>query len=85
MNYVEAVRAYEDASQSGELRSLYLKREVIESKRAEAKETVERLDRALSSLQGRKDELAKRLTHLRAEIEESIKDVTGQSVQIVNP
>jgi len=84
MNYVEAVRAYEDASQSGELRSLHLKREEMESKRIEAKETVERLDRALSSLQGRKDELAKRLTHLRAGIEESIKDVTGQSVQIVD-
>jgi len=84
MKYVEAMRAYEDASQSGELQSLRLKREEIESKRAEAKETVERLDRSLSSLQGRKDELTKRLTHLRAEVEESAKDVTGQSVQIVN-
>jgi len=85
MKYVEAMRAYEAASQSKELQSLRLKRKEIESKRAEAKETVERLDRALSSLQARKDELTKRLTHIRAGIEESIKDVTGQSVQIVNP
>jgi len=80
--YVEAVRAYETASQSGELQSLYLKREEIESKRAEAEETVERLDRALSSLQARKAELSKRLTHLRVAIEKSIEEVTGQSVQI---
>ncbi len=82
--YVEAVRAYETASQSRKLRSLHLKREEIESKRVEAEETVEKLDRTLSSLQARKDELSKRLTHLRVAIEKSIEEVTGQSVQIAN-
>jgi len=83
--YVEAARAYEAASQSGELRALYLKREEIESKLREAEEAVERLDRALSSLQARKDEQTKRLAHLKAAIEESIQEVTGQSVQIAIP
>jgi len=82
--YVEAVHAYETASQSGELRSLYLKREEIESRHVEAEEKVERLDRTLSSLQARKDELTKRLAHLRGTIEKSIQEVTGQSVQIAN-
>jgi len=82
MKYTEAVHGYETASQSGELRSLHVKREEVESKLAEAEETVERLDRALSSLQARKDELSKRLTHLRAAIEKSIQEVTGESVHI---
>lgn len=82
--YEEAMRAYETASQSGESRSLHLRREEIESKRAKAEETIERLDRALSAFQARKEELTKRLAHLRASIEKSIQEVTDQSVQIAN-
>jgi len=80
--YLKATQAYEAASQSSELRSLYLRREEFQSKRTETGEALAKLDRALSSLQARKDELTKRLAHLRAAIEESIREVTGQSIRI---
>ena len=80
--YLKAMQAYEAASQSSELRSLYLRREEFESKRTETEEALAKLDRALSSLQARKVELTKRVTYLGSTIEESVREVTGQSVRV---
>ena len=81
---IEATSVYEKASQSEEVRSLLLKRDEMDSKRTAAEEMVGRLDRALSSIQARKEELSKRFAQLKDGMEESIMEVTGQSIQISN-
>jgi len=78
------MRAHEKASKSEEVQSLLLKREEIESKRAETGATVGRLDRTLSGLQARKEELSKRFAQLKNAMEKSTQEVTGQSIRISN-
>ena len=82
--YLEATSVYQKASQSEEVRSLHLKRDEMDSKRNAAEEMVGRLDRALFSIQARKEELSKRFVQLKDGMEESIREVTGQSIQISN-
>lgn len=82
--YLEATSVYQKASQSEEVRSLLLKRDEMDSKRNAAEEMVGRLDRALSAIQARKEELSKRFVQLKDGMEKSIKEVTGQSIQISN-
>lgn len=82
--YLEATSVYQKASQSEEVRSLLLKRDEMDSKRNAAEEMVGRLDRALSAIQARKEELSKRFVQLKDGMERSIKEVTGQSIQISN-
>jgi predicted nucleic acid-binding Zn-ribbon protein len=82
--YLEATSVYQKASQSEEVRSLLLKRDEMDSKRNAAEEMVGRLDRALSAIQARKEELSKRFVQLKEGMEKSIKEVTGQSIQISN-
>lgn len=81
---LEATSVYQKASQSEEVRSLLLKRDEMDSKRNAAEEMVGRLDRALSAIQARKEELSKRFVQLKDGMERSIKEVTGQSIQISN-
>ena len=80
--YIEATKAYEKAAQSDDVRALLLKHEEIESKRKSTEENLGRLDRTLSTVQARKEELSKRYGQLKQGIEKSIQEVTGQSVRI---
>jgi hypothetical protein len=80
--YLKAIRAYEKASDSEEMRSLLFKRDEMESRRAEADETAGRLDRTLSGVQARKEELSKRFAQMKKVMEKSTQEVTGQSIRI---
>jgi hypothetical protein len=82
--YLKAMGTYEKASKSEEVQSLLLKRDEIESKRTEAEETAGRLDRTLSGVQARKEELSKRFAQLKKAMEKSTQEVTGQSIQLSN-
>jgi hypothetical protein len=82
--YLKAKGTYKKTSDSEEVRSLLLKRDEIESKRAEAEQTAGRLDRTLSGVDARKEELSKRFTQLKNSMEKSIQEVTGQSIRISN-
>lgn len=80
--YLKAIRAYEKASDSEEMRSLLFKRDEMESRRGEADETAGRLDRTLSGVQARKEELSKRFAQMKKVMEKSTQEVTGQSIRI---
>jgi len=83
--YLEASEAYEQTSRSPEVQSLLLKREEMDSKRMETEEDMGRLDRTLSSMHVRKEELSKRFTQLREGVEKAIEEVTGQTIRIPDP
>lgn len=83
--YLEASEVYEQASKSPEVQSLLLKREEMDSKRMETEEAIGRLDRTLSSMQARKEELSKRFTQLKEGMEKATRNVTGQTIRIPSP
>lgn len=83
--YVEAKRTYESASRSEELQALQMECKEIESRQLQAKENLERVNRSLISLQARREELSKRLAQLKAGIQDSIKEITGQAIDVVGP